>query len=119
MLEAKFIASGSSFEEALQFSCELTANLYLGESGLKRSRKIDIYCDDLKQAEKLDELLWEIPKELLLPHQLAHKINLDEPIDSKNINLVAKKPINEKVDYALSNSFGFGGTNTALLFKGI
>ena len=26
MLEAKFIASGSSFEEALKFSCELTAN---------------------------------------------------------------------------------------------
>ena len=80
MLEAKFIASGSSFEEALQFSCELTANLYLGENGLRRSKKIDIYCDDLKQAEKLDELLWEIPKELLLPHQLAHKQNLDEPI---------------------------------------
>ena len=80
MLEAKFIASGSSFEEALQFSCELTANLYLGESGFRRSKKIDIYCDDLKQAEKLDELLWEIPKELLLPHQLAHKQNLDEPI---------------------------------------
>ena len=80
MLEAKFIASGASFEEALQFSCELAANLYLGENGLKKSRKIDIYCDDLKQAEKLDELLWEIPKELLLPHQLAHKINLDEPI---------------------------------------
>ena len=80
MLEAKFIASGSSFEEALQFSCELTANLYLGESGLKRSRKIDIYCDDLKQAEKLDELLWEIPKEVLLPHQLAHKQDSVEPI---------------------------------------
>ena len=80
MLEAKFIASGSSFEEALQFSCELTANLYLGESGLKRSRKIDIYCDDLKQAEKLDELLWETPKEVLLPHQLAHKQDSDEPI---------------------------------------
>ena len=80
MLEAKFIASGSSFEEALQFSCELTANLYLGENGLRRSKKIDIYCADLKQAEKLDELLWEIPKELLLPHQLAHKQNLDEPI---------------------------------------
>ena len=80
MLEAKFIASGSSFEEALQFSCELTANLYLGESGLKRSRKIDIYCDDLKQAEKLDELLWEIPKEVLLPHQLTHKQDSVEPI---------------------------------------
>ena len=80
MLEAKFIASGSSFEEALKFSCELTAKLYLGEKGFKRSNTIDIYCDNLKQAEKLDELLWEIPKEVLLPHQLTHKQDSDEPI---------------------------------------
>ena len=80
MLEAKFIASGSSFEEALKFSCKLTAKLYLGEEGFKRSNTIDIYCDNLKQAEKLDELLWEIPKEVLLPHQLAHKQDSVEPI---------------------------------------
>ena len=80
MLEAKFIASGSSFEEALKFSCELTAKLYLGEEGFVRSNTIDIYCDNLKQAEKLDELLWEIPKEVLLPHQLIHKQDSDEPI---------------------------------------
>ena len=80
MLEAKFIASGSSFEEALKFSCELTAKLYLGEEGFKRSNTIDIYCDNLKQVEKLDELLWEIPKEVLLPHQLTHKQDSNEPI---------------------------------------
>ena len=80
MLEAKFIASGSSFEEALKFSCELTAKLYLGEEGFKRSNTIDIYCDNLKQAEKLDELLWEIPIEVLLPHQLTHKQDSVEPI---------------------------------------
>ena len=80
MLEAKFIASGSSFEEALKFSFELTAKLYLGEEGFKRSNTIDIYCDNLQQAEKLDELLWEIPKEVLLPHQLTHKQDSDEPI---------------------------------------
>ena len=80
MLEAKFIASGSSFEEALEFSCGLTAKLYLGEEGFKRANTIDIYCDNLKQAEKLDELLWEIPKEVLLPHQLAHKQDSVEPI---------------------------------------
>ena len=80
MLEAKFIASGSTFEEALKFSCKLTAKLYLGEEGFKRSNTIDIYCDNLKQAEKLEELLWEIPKEVLLPHQLAHKQDSVEPI---------------------------------------
>ena len=46
-------------------------------------------------------------------------LNLNDPIDSKNINLIAKEPINEKINYTLSNSFGFGGTNTALLFKSI
>ena len=44
-------------------------------------------------------------------------LNLDDPIDSKNVNLVSNSPLNEKLDIALSNSFGFGGTNTALLFK--
>ena len=80
MREAKFIASGSSFEEALGFSCKLIAKLFLGEWDFIRSKTIDIYCDDLKQAEKLDELLWEIPKEVLLPHQLVHKQDSDEPI---------------------------------------
>ncbi len=44
-------------------------------------------------------------------------INLDNPIETNGINLVPKLPIETKVNYALSNSFGFGGTNTALLFK--
>ena len=47
MLEAKFIASGSSFEEALKFSCKLTAKLYLGEEGFKTANTIDIYCNNL------------------------------------------------------------------------
>jgi len=46
-------------------------------------------------------------------------LNLDNPIDSKGIHLISKEPISKKVNYALSNSFGFGGTNTALLFKNI
>jgi len=46
-------------------------------------------------------------------------LNLEDPIDSGNINLIAKEPLNESVEVALSNSFGFGGTNTALLFKSI
>ena len=44
-------------------------------------------------------------------------LNLENPIESKNIKLVANEPIETKINIALSNSFGFGGTNTALLFK--
>ena len=46
-------------------------------------------------------------------------LNLDNPIETNCINLVANRPVNKNVEYALSNSFGFGGTNTALLFKSI
>ena len=46
-------------------------------------------------------------------------LNLENPIDSGNINLIAKEPLKKNVEVAMSNSFGFGGTNTALLFKSI
>ena len=50
---------------------------------------------------------------------LPATLNLDDPIDSGNINLIGKEPLKENIHIALSNSFGFGGTNTALLFKSI
>ena len=50
---------------------------------------------------------------------LPATLNLDDPIETNNINLIPKTPLEKKVSYALSNSFGFGGTNTALLFKSI
>ena len=50
---------------------------------------------------------------------LPATLNLDEPIDSGSIKLIAKEPLKQKTNLALSNSFGFGGTNTALLFKSI
>ena len=50
---------------------------------------------------------------------LPATLNLEEPIESGNIKLIAKEPLKEKTNIALSNSFGFGGTNTALLFKSI
>ena len=46
-------------------------------------------------------------------------INLENPIESGNIKLIAKEPIKQKTNLVLSNSFGFGGTNTALIFKSI
>ena len=46
-------------------------------------------------------------------------LNLENSIETKNINLIPKDPIQKNVEIVLSNSFGFGGTNTALLFKTI
>ncbi len=50
---------------------------------------------------------------------LPATLNLNNPIDSYNLNLIPNEPIEKKIKYSLSNSFGFGGTNTALLFKSI
>ena len=44
-------------------------------------------------------------------------LNLDNPPEGVIIDLVAHKAKQKKVDIALSNSFGFGGTNASLIFK--
>jgi len=46
-------------------------------------------------------------------------INLDNPDEGCDLNYVAHTPQYMKIDYALSNSLGFGGTNGSLLFKRI
>ena len=55
---------------------------------------------------------------LAVHHQMAPPtINLDEPDPECDLDYVpnARRPF--AIEYALSNSFGFGGTNAALLFK--
>ena len=44
-------------------------------------------------------------------------LNLTNPSHNYDIDLVANKPQEKNINITLSNSFGFGGTNTALLFK--
>ena len=46
-------------------------------------------------------------------------LNLYNPSHKFKVDLVPHNSIDHKVEIALSNSFGFGGTNTALLFKSI
>jgi len=48
---------------------------------------------------------------------VAPNINLENPDDeAKKINLIAETK-SQKIDVFLSNSFGFGGTNSALIVK--
>lgn len=53
---------------------------------------------------------------LMMQHSfIAPNINLENPDeDAKNINLIAETK-NQNIDVFLSNSFGFGGTNSALI----
>ena len=46
-------------------------------------------------------------------------INLDNPDEGFDLNYVPHTAQKRKIDYVLSNSFGFGGTNGSLLFKRI
>ena len=48
---------------------------------------------------------------------LPPTINLHEPAEDCEINLVPLKAQEKKVDAVLSNSFGFGGTNASLVMK--
>jgi 3-oxoacyl-[acyl-carrier-protein] synthase II len=55
---------------------------------------------------------------LAVKHQMAPPtINLESPDEGCDLDYVPNQPRAMKIDYALSNSFGFGGTNGALLFK--
>jgi 3-oxoacyl-[acyl-carrier-protein] synthase II len=46
-------------------------------------------------------------------------LNLDRPSVETEIDLVPHKARKRKVDLVLSNSFGFGGTNACLIFRGV
>lgn len=55
---------------------------------------------------------------LALRDQIAPPtINLDNPDEGCDLNYVAHKPQERKINYVLSNSLGFGGTNATLIFK--
>jgi 3-oxoacyl-[acyl-carrier-protein] synthase II len=44
-------------------------------------------------------------------------MNLEERDPQCRLNYVPNAPQRAKIDYALSNSFGFGGTNGSLVFR--
>ncbi len=55
----------------------------------------------------------------LQSQQVPPTINLDNPGEGCDLDYIAHQGRQAKLDYALCNSFGFGGTNGSLLFKKI
>jgi 3-oxoacyl-[acyl-carrier-protein] synthase II len=51
----------------------------------------------------------------LIDQAVPPTLNLDEPDEGCDIDLVPKQAKQRKVRHALSNSFGFGGTNASLI----
>jgi 3-oxoacyl-[acyl-carrier-protein] synthase II len=44
-------------------------------------------------------------------------VNLKNPDPECDLDYVPNKAIKENLNYVMSNSFGFGGVNTCLIFK--
>jgi 3-oxoacyl-[acyl-carrier-protein] synthase II len=53
----------------------------------------------------------------LLDQKVPPTTNLDNQDPECHLNYVPNKPQDAKIDIALSNSFGFGGTNGSLIFR--
>ena len=53
----------------------------------------------------------------LVDGMIPATINYVNPDPDCDLDYVPNEPREQPVRYALSNSFGFGGTNAALLFK--
>jgi 3-oxoacyl-(acyl-carrier-protein) synthase len=53
----------------------------------------------------------------LYENQLMPTINYEKPDPDCDLDYVPNEPRNAEVEFVLSNSFGFGGTNACLIFK--
>ena len=65
----------------------------------------------------MDLLGWLIFLFAMLYNIVPPTINLDNPSIPTAIDLVPHKPREKPINIALSNSFGFGGTNASLVFR--
>jgi 3-oxoacyl-[acyl-carrier-protein] synthase II len=53
----------------------------------------------------------------LIKEEIAPTINLENPSEGCDLNYTANKSVKKNVRFVLNNSFGFGGTNSSLIFK--
>ena len=70
MIEATFIASGKTMQEALNFTASLVNKIMFEDESFKQVRKIDIFCNNIDDANLLDNILWEKPKFSMISHSL-------------------------------------------------
>ena len=72
MNKIDFLTAGQSEEIANFFACELVGKLYLKSLKNNNLKTINFRCSNADQAHIIDNLLWEIPKSLFIPHRLVN-----------------------------------------------
>ena len=72
MLEATFIASCKNLKEALDFSAILAHKVLLGKENFIQSSKLDIFSNNIEEANQLDTILWEKQKYSMVSHNLVN-----------------------------------------------
>ena len=81
MIQVEFVPSGSDMNQAMVSTCELTSKIFLKKNTELNLKYIDIRCLSAEDAESLDELMWSIPQNALIPHKLVHNQNNNSQID--------------------------------------
>ena len=81
MIQVEFVPSGSDMNQAMVSTCELTSKIFLEKNTELNFKYIDIRCLSAEDAESLDELMWSIPQNALIPHKLVHNQNNNSQID--------------------------------------
>ena len=67
-----FLSAGESEDSAIKFTCGFLSKVFLENLKSDTFKSINLRCLDANQANKLDKLLWEQPKEIFLPHKLSN-----------------------------------------------
>ena len=70
MIEATFIASGKTMQEALNFTASLVNKIMFEDESFRQVRKIDIFCNNIDDANLLDNILSVSYTHLTLPTML-------------------------------------------------
>ena len=77
MIEATFIASGKTMQEALNFTASLVNKIMFEDESFRQVKKIDIFCNNIDDANLLDNILWEKPKYSIVSHSLVNNSSDD------------------------------------------
>lgn len=111
-------ATGTQMGDAVE--ARAIASLMLGEDGVATEQHVTVSSTKgavghLLGAAGAIEAIFSILA--IINDVVPPTINLENPQVQKSFNFVAEKAQQRRVSVALSNSFGFGGTNASLVFS--